>query len=409
MKNFTHSRRDFFKNLSLLGLGSLISPKLVFSQTPAIIGKKNPVIVFVFLRGAQDGLSLLSPIGEENYFKWRPNIAVAEDKSNALIIDNHFQFHPAMKPLYNQWKNRHLAFITQFGSPDTTRSHFDAQDYFESGTPGEKNTNDGFFNRAITQLKARNNLSGIALQASMPRILKGPVPTLSIASIKDFHPPKSELSKSLGLGFEEMYQLATDKVFRGVGEETFESISTIKAKINDKPKVDYPKSKLSDQLRDIASLIRADLGLSIAVTEMGGWDTHVNQGSASGQLSKRFEELSGALTSFIEDLGENFKQTVIVTCTEFGRTVKENGNKGTDHGHGSVAMILGARVNGGKLYGQWKELKPENLYEERDIHVTTDFRAVMGTILDKHLGIKDLATIFPGFKSNSQDWENLLN
>lgn len=409
MINHNRSRREFFKQLSLVGMGSLLAPKLVFSQSTPTFGKKSPVLVFVFLRGAQDGLSLLSPVGEENYYKWRPNIAIAEDKNQALLIDNHFQIHPAMKALFPYWRNRQLALITQFGSPDMTRSHFDAQDYFESGTPGEKNTNDGFLNRAIGQIKNKNMMTGIALQPSMPRILKGSIPTLSFASIKDFHSPKSELSKSLGGGFEEMYQLATDKIFRGVGEEAFDSISLIKSKIADKSKVEYPKTKLSDHLRDIASLIKSDLGLGIAVTEMGGWDTHVNQGNTKGQLANRFEELSEALSSFMEDLGENLNNTLIITCTEFGRTAKENGNKGTDHGHGSVAMVMGAKVNGGKIYGQWKELKPENLYEERDIQVTTDFRSIMASILHKHLEINDLNNLFPGFKGVSSEWDKLFS
>ena len=415
MENYNNSRRDFFKHLSFLGLGlsltTLLKPKLIFAETPVTLGTvatQPPVLVFVFLRGAQDSLSMLSPIGEENYYKWRPNIAIKEDRANALIIDNHFQIHPSMKPLYPHWNNKNLAFITQFGSPNTTRSHFDAQDYFESGTPGEKNTSDGFLNRAIKQLKNKNTMSGIALQSSMPRSLKGVEPSLSLTSLKEFRPPKSDLSKSVGAGFEEMYQQATDKVFRGVGNETFESIALIKARTQTISKVEYPKSGLSNNLKDIAALIKANLGLSIAVTEMGGWDTHVNQGSSEGQLAKRFTELSEALSSFTEDLGHQMENTVVIACTEFGRTARENGNKGTDHGHGSVAMILGGNINGGKLYGQWKELKNENLYEERDVMITTDYRTVMGAILDSHLRVKDQAALFPNYKANLSEWNQLF-
>ena len=409
--NSYNGRRDFFKKLSLIGLGTLMRPKLIFAETPAPlsgVSSKGPVLVFIFLRGAQDGLSMLSPVGEENYYKWRPNIAIKEDKVNALVIDNHFQIHPAMKSIYSKWNNKELALITQFGSPNLTRSHFDAQDYFESGTPDSKNTADGFLNRAIGQMKNKNKLSGIALQSSMPRILQGSNPALNLNSIKDFHPPKSDLSKSMGGGFEEMYQQATDKIFRGVGADTFESIALIKAKANNKSIVEYPKSGLAKNLKDIASLIKADLGLSVAVTEMGGWDTHVNQGNTEGQLAKRLTEFSDALHAFTEDLGSSYENTLIVACTEFGRTAHENGNKGTDHGHGSTAILLGGGINGGKLYGQWKELKKENLHEERDILVTSDYRSLMGAILNSHMGLKDAAALFPNYQPNHSEWNTLF-
>ena len=404
----TTSRRDFFKLISLVGMGSLIKPKLLFAENPSFSNVRSPVLVFIFLRGAQDSLSMLSPVAEENYFKWRPNIAIKEDKVNALQIDNHFQLHPAMKPLYSRWNNKELALITQFGSPDLTRSHFDAQDYFESGTPGEKNTNDGFLNRALKQLKNKNNMSAIALQSGMPRILKGQESALSITSIKDFRPPKSQLSKSLGGGFEEMYQQATDKIFRGVGTEAFESIALIKAKTQHPSKEEYPKSGLANNLKDIASLIKANLGLSVAVTEMGGWDTHVNQGNTEGQLAKRLDDLSSALEAFTRDLGNELENTLIIACTEFGRTAHENGNRGTDHGHGSTAIVLGGKINGGKIYGKWSELKKENLHEERDILVTTDYRSVMASILKNHLGINDSSMIFPSFQSGSGEWDTLF-
>ncbi len=403
-----NTRRDFFKQLSLLGLGTMLKPKLLFAETPPTVGQKTPVLVFIFLRGAQDSLSMLSPISEENYYKWRPNIAIKEDRANALQIDNHFQLHPSMKPLYSLWNNKSLAFVTQFGSPDMTRSHFDAQDFFETGTPGEKNTSDGFLNRAIKQLHNKNSMSGIALQSGMPRILKGNEPALSLTSIKDFRPPKSALSTSMGGGFEEMYQQATDKVFRGVGNETFGSINLIKEKTQKQKSAEYPKSPLAGHLKDIASLIKADLGLSIAVTEMGGWDTHVNQGSTEGQLSKRLGELAEALESFTQDLEKQMDNVLVVACTEFGRTARENGNKGTDHGHGSVALLLGGGINGGKLYGQWKELKNENLHEERDIAVTTDYRSLMAGILNFHLGASDVAGLFPNYKTNITEWSSLF-
>ncbi len=403
-----HSRRDFFKQLSVLGIGTMLRPQLIFAQSQPQLSQRKPVVVFIFLRGAQDSLSMLSPVGEENYYKWRPNISIKQDKVNALQIDNHFQLHPAMKSLYPLWNNKEVAFITQFGSPDLTRSHFDAQEYFESGTPGLKSTSDGFLNRAIALLPNKNKLSAMAIQPTLPQILRGKEPTLAFNNLKDFQTPKSELSKSLGMGFEEMYQQATDKVFRGVGAEAFENIELLKLKSKNLTKANYSKSNFANGLKDIAQLIKADLGLSIAVTEMGGWDTHVNQGSNEGTLAKRFTEFSEALAAFREDLAAQMDNVLIIACTEFGRTVRENGNKGTDHGHGSTALIVGGGINGKNLYGQWKELKSENLHEDRDISVTTDYRSLMAGVLHFHLGCNDFKDIFPSYSPDINLWRSLF-
>jgi uncharacterized protein (DUF1501 family) len=402
------NRRDFFKQLSLLSLFPLLKPSLLFASPNDIKSNSNPTLVFIFLRGAQDGLSVINPIGEENYYKWRPNIALSKKANETITIDNHFQLNPNLKPLFKFWNNKNLAFITEFGSPVATRSHFDAQDFIETGSPGLKNIDEGFLNRALSHLENSTNFSAMAIQDTMPRILKGKNPALSMSSLKDFKAPKSELSKNLTAGFEEMYQQATDKIFRGVGEETFSTLTELKNKTKSNKKLEYPKSKLANDLKDIATLINSDLGLSIAVTEMGGWDTHINQGPENGQFSKRLDEFSLALETFIQDIDAKFSNTLIVAMTEFGRTAKENGNKGTDHGHGSVGMVLGGRVNGGKLYGNWSGLQTEKLYEERDIPVTTDYRDLMTLILNKHLKMNNIQDLFPGFSPNENKVKNIL-
>ena len=401
------NRRNFLKKLSLLTLAPLLRPQLLFGSENEAINKSQPILIFIYLRGAQDGLSVISPIGEENYYKWRPNIALKKQGAENIEIDNHFLLNPATKALKKYWVNKNLAYITEFGSTNPTRSHFDAQDFMESGSPGLKNIEDGFFNRALSKMKKTDMMTAMAIQDSMPRSLKGKNPTISMASLKDFQFPNSEISKNISMGFEEMYQQATDKVFRGIGGETFDSLNKIKARIKQKSVVEYPKNKLGNDLKDIASIINSELGLSIAVTEMGGWDTHVNQGSSEGQFTKRLEEFSESVDAFIQDIGHHFSSTLIVAITEFGRTAKENGNKGTDHGHGSVGFILGNQINGGKLYGNWSGLDNSKLYEERDIPVTTDYRDLMSVILSKHLNISDLAGIFPDFTPNEKALLNL--
>lgn len=404
------NRREFFKQLALMSSIPFLKPQLLFAdQANLQSSSTSPIIVFIFLRGAQDGLSVLSPYTDENYLKLRPNIALKEKNKDDLIIDNRFKVNPALNPLFKFWNNKNLAFITEFGNPLASRSHFDAQDFFESGSPGTKNIEDGIFNRSLNSLKNKSIMSAIAVQSAMPRSLKGSNQTISMSSLKDFRPPKAETNSNASKGFEDMYQQATDKVFRGIGEETFESLNKIKSHNKTKSKVDYPKNKLADNLKDIASLINSNLGLSIAVTEMGGWDTHVNQGNENGQFSKRLEELSTSLEAFTTDLGPQFQNTIIITCTEFGRTAKENGNKGTDHGHGSVSMLLGGKVNGGKIYGNWSGLSIEKLYEERDIPISTDYRDLLGKILGEHLKISNLNEVFPGHTFDFNNVKNIIS
>jgi uncharacterized protein (DUF1501 family) len=410
------SRRYFLKQAGVSAIGLGISPLflsrsvLALTQNAAAAPSKK-VFVLIIQRGAMDGLSLVVPTQDAYYLENRPHIGLQKTGEQALLkLDGNFGFHPSMQSLMPFWENKSLALIHQVGSPNSSRSHFDAQDYLEAGTPGDKNTGDGFLNRAlIAEGKDRLPLRAVALQPSMPRILQGSYPAISMNSIRDFNLKANDSNRNEVSGFESMYQDATDQVFRGVGKEVFQSLKSV-----DSIKTDgagerlYPKSPISKRLSEIADLIKADLGTQIAVTDMGGWDTHVNQGNSKGQLSDRFKELSEGLAAFAKDLGPRFADIVVATVTEFGRTVKENGTHGTDHGHGSVMMVLGGNVRGGEVLGHWNELKPANLFEGRDLPVTTDSRDVFAEILSRQLGITQLASVFPKYSSSQASWLNIL-
>ena len=414
-------RRNFIETLGLTGVGVLLSPLLIHkrvlaytglqktNQASSSLGKSSPkTFVLIIQRGAMDGLSLLPAISDPHYLALRPNIGLkpGQGSDSPLSVDGQFGLHPAMTALKPFWDEKTLAFIQQAGSPDSTRSHFDAQDFLESGTPGRKTTTDGFLNRALQALEPssmRNALRGVAMQPSMPRALQGRTAALSMGALRDFN-------LNSGEGFESMYSQAADRIFRGAGQEAFESLRSVAdlSKANNKDDEHYPKTQIAKRLRDIASLIKANLGVQIAVTDIGGWDTHIYQGAAHGQLADRFKELSEALAAFARDLGPKFSDVCVACTTEFGRTVKENGTRGTDHGHGSVMTILGGSVQGGKVYGKWKGLAKSELFEGRDLPVTTDYRDVFSELFARHLGMKDLANVFPGHLSSESKWLGLI-
>ena len=412
------NRRNFIKLVGLqtgLIYSGLSLGFKAFAAQPLATGRDS-ILVFVNLRGAMDGLSMVAPLEDPHYNELRPSIRLqATGEKPALKLESGFWFHPRFESLMPFWKDRTLAIIHQVGPVDPTRSHFDAQDNLETGTPGIKTTQDGFLNRAMATLNppAKGTLRAVALQALMPRSLQGGFPAVSMASTRDFDLKDGKLFPA-ALGFEEMYAQATDTVFRGAGKDAFDHLSTLK-KLKDSVKKDghkseteYPKSQLGKRLEDIATLIKGDLGLQVAVTEMGGWDTHIRQGATDGQLADRFRELSDALSAFARDLGPKFNDVCIVVQTEFGRTVQENGNGGTDHGHGSAMMVLGGQVQGGKVYGTWKDLNKQNLFEMRDLPVTTDARQVWSEILTQHMGIQNLSQIFPKFESSRQQRLGIL-
>jgi len=400
------TRRLFLKSsgLALVSFGAV--PKVLLRAAAADGGpRRRKVLVVVFQRGACDGLNTVIPYGEAAYRALRPTIAVPAPQGpgggGALDLDGFFGLHPALAPLLPFWKDGTLAVVHAVGSPDSTRSHFDAQDFMESGTPGLKSTEDGWMNRHLQRAAdpAATPLRAVSLTPTLPRSLAGRAPAVAVTDLAGFRLP-SGAGEPAARGLERMYEGAVGDALHGAGRETFEAIAALQrtdpARRVPEHGAEYPRARIGDSLRQVAQLVKADLGLEMAFAEMGGWDHHAAEGGLQGQLAARLRELGGALAAFAADLGPRLQDVVLVTLTEFGRTVRENGNRGTDHGHAGVSFVLGGPVRGGKVHGRWPGLSPEALFEERDLALTTDFRDLLGEILAGHMGAQDLGRVFPG-------------
>ncbi|HYJ16331.1 MAG TPA: DUF1501 domain-containing protein [Candidatus Limnocylindria bacterium] len=397
------SRRAFLQSAGL-GFLALGLPPAFLVRAAQAQSAKNKSLVVVFQRGAMDGLNVVIPFKDAAYYQLRPSIAVRQPGSNdesAIDLDGFYALHPALAPLKNIYDKGHLGFIHAAGSPDNTRSHFDAQDYMEIGTPGIKSTADGWLNRALLDNKKNpSHFRGIAVTAQLPRMLSGPTPALTLSSIEEFRFRNEALGKALA----KLYANTQDRELRFGAENLFGAMTELK-RLDSKIPVSgerYPAGRFGVGLAQIARLIKADVGLEVAFTEIGGWDTHANEGGATGQLANRLAELADGLAAFYRDLGDRMDDVVLLTMSEFGRTARENGNRGTDHGHANVMFAMGGHVRGGKVYGRWPGLAPEALNEGRDLALTTDFRAVCGEVLTRHLGQKELTKIFPGFSANTK-------
>ena len=409
------TRRGFMKDgaLALVGtstIPSFLTRSVMAEMTTAAANKKK--LVVLFQRGAADGLNIVVPYREKNYYSMRPSIAIQQNE--VLDLDGFFGLHPAMtsfKPLYDQG---HLAIIHAAGSPDMTRSHFDAQDYMESGTPGVKITQDGWLNRALqseTLIGKSSAFRAVALGTEVPRTLQGKIPAIAVNNLADFSvagrgPQTSPISNA----FQAMYDESSDAVLHGTGQETFEAVKMLKAadpsKYQSATGVEYPKAQFGNSLKQVAQLLKANLGVEAAFSDIGGWDTHQNQGNSNGQLANRLKEFSEAISAFWKDMGDDAENVTLVTMSEFGRTARQNGTGGTDHGHANVMFVLGGQVKGGKVYGQWPGLSNEQLNEGRDLAVTTDFRKVLGEAASKVLGSRNLELVFPGSKIASHEFLN---
>jgi uncharacterized protein (DUF1501 family) len=364
-------------------------------------GRRARRLIAIFQRGAVDGLSVIVPFGEREYYRARPSIAIPRPggADGALDLDGFFGLNPRLAPLKPLWDRRDLAIVHACGSPDATRSHFDAQDYMESATPGVKSTGDGWLNRYLQARHAQQDspFRAVALTPQLPRTLQGTAPALAMSQIAAFGVRDYSASAS----FEEQYQAAADRILNGTGREAFDAIKTLKAadpsKYQPEHGADYPRSAFGQALRQIAQLTKADVGMEVAFAEVGGWDTHVGQGAAQGQLATRLDDFARSIAALVTDLGERMADTVVLTMSEFGRAVNENGNRGTDHGHGNAMTITGGGVRGGRIYGKWPGLAREQRYEGRDLAVTTDFRDVFAEIVVRHLGLEDPRGVFPGY------------
>ncbi len=374
------------------------------ATTAGSVGSRRPVLVVLIQRGAVDGLSMIVPYADPTYYALRPTIAIAkpgESSDAAAKLDETFGLHPALAGLMPMWNEGRLAVVHSVGPAADTRSHFDAQDYLESGTPGVKATTDGWLNRALGREGAEGP-RGIALSPSSPRILSGRTNTVSFGSIAEFKVAGGRGFAAGAKTFEDMYAVAVDEALHTTGQEAFTELARIAAIKPDSYPLQngavYPKSPLGTRLRQISELIQANLGVEAFVTDCGGWDTHFSQGNAKGQLAGRLRDFGDSIGAFLTDLRGQSHEVCLVTATEFGRTAKENGTGGTDHGHGSVMLVAGGSVRGRKIYSDWKGLRTDGLYQGRDLAASTDHREVFSEVLKGHLRIADLSEVFPNFQ-----------
>ena len=407
------TRRVFLRNSALAVVGTAAVPSfLTRAAFGAVEGTRNKRLVVIFQRGAADGLNIVVPYAESQYYSMRPSINIP--RKSVIDLDGFFGLHPSLATFQPLWQQRHLAIVHAAGSPDQTRSHFDAQDFMETGTPGVKITEDGWLNRTLRNLPAEQSaFRAIALGPSLPRILSGTEPAVAMNNINDFsvggRSPKPSLAAT---AFEAMYDHSSDSVLHGTGAETFDAVKMLKSanpgQYTPAAGANYPRGRFGESLRQLAQLIKANLGVQVAFADIGGWDHHVNEGSTEGQLANVLSDFSQSLAAFWIDLGDLAEDTVVVTMSEFGRTARENGNRGTDHGHANVMFVLGGPVKGGKVYGRWPGLDQSQLYEGRDLALTTDFRQVIGEAVARHMGNKNLPSVFPGFDNQSGKFLRLL-
>ena len=418
---FIRSGGVAFAGFGLMSAAPSFLQRVVLGQTrERLTGGRRKTLIAIFQRGAVDGLNMVVPHGERAYYDLRPAIAIAKPQAGnaeaALNLDGFFGLHPSLAPFKPLWDSKRLAIVHAAGSPDNTRSHFDAQDYMESGTPGLKSTEDGWLNRYL-QSKAdpeRNVFRAVSMTQLTPRAMQGKAPTLAISNLADFTIRAGQNSASVQGGFEAIYGQTVNDVLGGTGKETFAAVNYLKqvnpAQYLPANGAQYPRTPFGNSLLQIAQLIKAGVGLEVAFTDTPGlnWDTHVNEGSGRGQLGNLLQQFSNGIAALYTDLGQRMDDVVILTMSEFGRTARENGNRGTDHGHANAMFVIGNDVRGGKVYGQWPGLKNDQLNEGRDLALTTDFRDVFGEIASRHLGTSNLQTVFPGYASTPTRFKGFL-
>jgi uncharacterized protein (DUF1501 family) len=397
------NRRFFLHKGALALAGTTAIPSFlvrsVMAQTKAAPNRR---MVIIFQRGAADGLNIVVPYREKNYYDLRPNIAIPQNQ--VLDLDGFFGLHPSMAAFKSLYDQGHLAVVHAAGSPDTTRSHFDAQDYMESGTPGIKNTDDGWLNRALQAKDLRRTqphtaFRAVALGPDVPRTLAGRLPAIALSNLNSFSVgARGSAPSQAANAFEAMYGSSGDRIFHPTGTEAFDAVKMLRDAnpAQYKPSAEYPNSEFGNKMKQIAQLLKANLGVEAAFTDVGGWDTHQNQGSINGQLSDRLRDFSTTIAAFWRDMGDGAANITLVTMSEFGRTAQENGTGGTDHGHANAMFVLGADIKGGKVYGRWPGLANEQLNEGRDLALTTDYRQVLGEVVSNTLGASNLDVVFPG-------------
>lgn len=411
------NRRFFLHKGALAVAGTSAIPSFlirsVLAQSPT---SPNRRLVVIFQRGAADGLNIVVPYREKNYYSMRPSIAIPQNQ--VVDLDGFFGLHPSLAAFKSIYDQGHLAVIHAVGSPDMSRSHFDAQDYMESGTPGVKSTQDGWLNRALQNedisCRCRHTpFRAIALGPDVPRTLAGSVPAIALNNVNTFAVGgRGPVPSPAASAFQAMYADTGDRILHAAGDETFEAVKMLRAanpgQYVPRTGADYPNSEFGNNMKQIAQLLKADLGVEAAFTDVSGWDTHQNQGSVNGQLANRLRDFSDSIAAFWRDLGDDAGNVTLVTMSEFGRTARENGTAGTDHGHANVMFVLGGDVKGGKVYGRWPGLDNDQLNQGRDLALTTDYRDVLGELVSRTLRADNLGLVFPGARISPESFLRLV-
>ncbi|MBI4533853.1 MAG: DUF1501 domain-containing protein [Candidatus Melainabacteria bacterium] len=410
-------RRDFLKTAGVFACSYLCPTVTAWALRTSTGQEATNKLVVVFLRGAVDGLSVVIPYGDARYYASRTSIAIQRpgQELGALDLNGYFGLHPSLKPMHEYWANGTLAFVHAAGSPDPTRSHFDAQDYMESGTPGIKITSTGWMNRLLSQLpNTHSPIRAINIGATAPRIMQGPASIASYAphSQKGRRRLNAIDNQTVSYYFQQMYSSRKDALAKAFNEG-LSARTTLKKEFESEMIAANAGAPDAAGFRSfgtqLGQLMSKDPAIQMGFIAIGGWDTHVNQGSSQGQLANKLAVLGKGLKEMVTALGQAYNNTVIVVLSEFGRTVSENGNTGTDHGHGNVIMLLGGKINGSQIHGRWAGLQPSNLFEGRDLPVTTDFRSVLVSVISEHMQVSKAAmqSVFPGFQLIGQPLELL--
>ncbi len=420
-------RRVFLKSgaMALVTMG--LSPSFLrrtvmgMSLPKAARGK---TLICLFQRGAADALNVVVPFGEQAYYTARPQLAVAAPTraaagTGAIDLDGFFGLHPALSPFKPLYDRGVLVPVHAVGSPSATRSHFDAQDYMESATPDLKGTRSGWLNRYLATKGTceagcdahASPFRAVSMTQQTPRILDGDAPVVAMNSLQEFSIRSSGGDAAARL--EALYRTGKADVVHGSGSDVFEAMKMLRSAnpLQYRPVTgaNYPRSAFGQRLQQIAQLIKSDVGLEVAFADVGGWDTHVNQGGAQGQLAQRLGDFSQSVAALVTDLGDRMDDVVILTMSEFGRTVRQNGTSGTDHGHAGAMFVLGGNLGARqRVLGTWPGLEREQLYEGRDLALTTDFRAVFSEVTSRHLGGNALGDVFPGYEARPDAWLGLL-
>lgn len=408
--NATLNRRDL---LRLGGLATLAGglpgwlPRVAFSAAEPPPGD---LLVCVFLRGGMDGLAAVPPLGEAEFHDARPTLALPDSGTasteQVLNLDDRFGLHPSLTPLKGIFEEGDLALIHACGSPDPTHSHFEAMDYMERGTPGEKNLSTGWISRHLQTSYWTNDspFRAVGVGESLPVSLRGPVPATALRSIAEFHlPGDPEAIRGLQETLSALYSLTpSDELGQQLADHAALTFSAIDMLANLDPGqyqpqggASYDEDPFGQAMAQVAQLAKADLGLEVACLDLGGWDTHVQQ---EVTLPSLLATLASGLEAFYVDMGPRLESTTVVVMSEFGRRLRPNGGGGTDHGHGNAMFVLGGGIRGGTVYGDWPGLSDEALYGPGDLAVTTDFRTVLSEILVNRLGNKSTEQVFPGFE-----------